>query len=229
VFTGNPGTGKTTVARKLGALFQTMGLLPGSKVVEVDRSKLVASYVGQTAPQVNKVCDDAMGGILFIDEAYTLKGGGSNDFGQEAIDTLLKRMEDDRGKFVVIAAGYEHNMEEFIQSNPGLQSRFTHFLHLADYQPDELFAIFESMAKQNSYTIADDARETAKEVIEEIYRNRGQDFANGRTMRNLFDETKRRLAGRISALSKEERTKDVLTTITAADIPRAGLAEGGAS
>jgi SpoVK/Ycf46/Vps4 family AAA+-type ATPase len=229
VFTGNPGTGKTTVARKLGALFQTMGLLPGSKVVEVDRSKLVASYVGQTAPQVNKACDDAMGGILFIDEAYTLTGGSGNDFGQEAIDTLLKRMEDDRGKFVVIAAGYERNMETFIQSNPGLQSRFTHFLHLADYNPDELFAIFESMAKQNGYMLMDEAREAAKQTIEAIYRSRGQDFANGRTMRNLFDETKRRLAARISALSKEERTKDVLTTITAADIPRSGNAEGGAS
>jgi SpoVK/Ycf46/Vps4 family AAA+-type ATPase len=230
VFTGSPGTGKTTVARKLGALFQTMGLLPSSKVIEADRAKLVASYVGQTAPQVNKVCDDAMGGILFIDEAYTLKGAeGSNDFGQEAIDTLLKRMEDDRGKFVVIAAGYEHNMEIFIQSNPGLKSRFTHFIHLADYKPDELFAIYVSMAKQNGYAITDDAQVLAKEAIEAIYRSRGQDFANGRTMRNLFDETKRRLASRIALLSKEERA-NVLTLITAEDIPRAkNGSDGGAS
>jgi SpoVK/Ycf46/Vps4 family AAA+-type ATPase len=219
VFTGNPGTGKTTVARKLGALFHVMGLLPSAKVVEVDRSKLVASYVGQTAPQVNRVCDDAMGGILFIDEAYTLKGDGGNDFGQEAIDALLKRMEDDRGKFVVIAAGYERNMQAFIQSNPGLQSRFTHFLHLEDYNSDELFAIYESMAKQNGYALTGEAQTLARKAISEIYRNRGQDFANGRTMRNLLDETKRRLASRIALLAKESRTKETLTLITAEDIP----------
>jgi SpoVK/Ycf46/Vps4 family AAA+-type ATPase len=220
VFTGNPGTGKTTVARKLGALFQAMGLLPSAKVIEVDRGKLVGQYVGQTAPQVNKACDDAMGGILFIDEAYTLSGGeGSSDFGQEAIETLLKRMEDDRGKFVVIAAGYKDEMNRFVQSNPGLKSRFTHFLHLDDYTPEELYAIFESMAKQNGYELAGDAQELAKEAVEEIHRNKGKDFANGRTMRNLFDETIRRMGSRLAALPGAERTEQALTRIAAADIP----------
>jgi SpoVK/Ycf46/Vps4 family AAA+-type ATPase len=228
VFTGNPGTGKTTVARKLGALFQSMGLLPSSKVIEVDRSRLVASYVGQTAPQVNQVCNEAIGGILFIDEAYTLSGEGpaKDSFGQEAIDTLLKRMDDDRGKFVVIAAGYQRNMETFIRSNPGLKSRFTHFLHLVDYTPEELYAIYVSMAKQNGYTPVGDALTLVQKVIGEIYQNRSDDFANGRTIRNLFDETKRRLASRIAALPKEERTREVLTLITAADIP---ISKGGAA
>jgi SpoVK/Ycf46/Vps4 family AAA+-type ATPase len=219
VFTGNPGTGKTTVARKLGSLFQAMELLPSSKVIEVDRSKLVASYVGQTAPQVNQVCDSAMGGILFIDEAYTLSGsdGSKDTFGQEAIDTLLKRMEDDRGKFVIIAAGYEQNMQVFIQSNPGLKSRFTHFLHLVDYSPEELYAIYLSMAQQNGYSLTEDAQTAVRDLIMTIYDNRGQDFANGRTIRNLFDETKRHLASRLAKLDKSSRTREVLTQITAMD------------
>jgi len=221
VFTGNPGTGKTTVARKLGALFNAMQMLPSSKIVEVDRGKLVASYVGQTAPQVNQVCDDAMGGILFVDEAYTLSGeqGRADTFGQEAIDTLLKRMEDDRGKFVLIAAGYKNEMEWFIQSNPGLKSRFTHFLHLDDYMPDELYAIFASMTKQNGYTLTDDAQEIAKVLISDIYKNRGRDFANARTVRNFLDDIKRRQASRIAVMEKEERAK-VLTLITAQDFPQ---------
>jgi SpoVK/Ycf46/Vps4 family AAA+-type ATPase len=218
VFTGNPGTGKTTVARKLGSLFKTMGLLPTDGMVETDRSGLVAGYVGQTAPLVNAMCDRAMGGILFIDEAYSLTAGGGG-FGQEAIDALLKRMEDDRGKFVVIAAGYEKEMETFIQANPGLKSRFTHFLHLADYNPDELYAIFASMAKGNGYSLSPGAEEQARTAIEEIHRNRGRDFANGRTMRNLFDDTVRRMSGRLAAMTSEERTAAALSTITAEDIP----------
>jgi SpoVK/Ycf46/Vps4 family AAA+-type ATPase len=219
VFTGNPGTGKTTVARRLGQLFLAMGLLPSDKIVETDRAGMVASYVGQTAPQVNAVCDKAMGGILFIDEAYTLAGtGGSDSFGQEAIDTLLKRMEDDRGKFVVIAAGYEKEMQWFIEANSGLKSRFTHFLHLADYKPDELYAIFASMAKGNGYTLSAEAQETAKAAIVDIHRNKGKEFANGRTMRNLFDDTIRRMGSRLAA-GAEEQTEEMLTLIHAGDIP----------
>jgi SpoVK/Ycf46/Vps4 family AAA+-type ATPase len=223
VFTGNPGTGKTTVARKLGKLFQAMKLLSDSKVIEVDRSQLVASYVGQTGPQVNKACDSAMGGILFIDEAYALiSESGHDEFGQEAVNTLLKRMEDDRGKYTVIAAGYKDEMNRFIESNPGLKSRFTHFIHLEDYNPSELSAIYQSMAKQNGYTLTKDAETRMQEAAVEIYHNRGKDFANGRTMRNYFDETKRCLAGRVSKLEKAERTKMVLTTIIAEDFPPPG-------
>ncbi|MDR0584832.1 MAG: AAA family ATPase, partial [Treponema sp.] len=224
VFTGNPGTGKTTVARKLGALFKAMGLLPSGKVIEVDRSKLVAGYVGQTAPQTNKIIDEAMGGILFIDEAYTLAQGGQDAFGQEAIDTLLKRMEDDKGRFVVIAAGYRREMERFISSNSGLESRFTKFFNLVDYTAAELQSIYEHTAAKNGYTIAGDARPVLAKAVQAIYAGRGETFANGREMRKLFEETRRRQAARLARLDKTERTAQALGTITAGDIP---VQEGG--
>ena len=217
-FYGNPGTGKTTVARKLGALFEAMELLPSSRFVETDRSGLVAGYVGQTAPMVNEMCDKAMGGILFIDEAYTLSSGGDS-FGKEAIDALLKRMEDDRGKFVVIAAGYKNEMQSFIQANPGLKSRFTHELELEDYTPDELFAIFASMAESKGNTLSDKAARLAKEAITDIHKRKGKDFANGRTMRNFLDDTIRKMSGRIAKLPEAQRNIEMLSTITEADIP----------
>ena len=221
IFTGNPGTGKTTVARLLGELFHAMKLLPSSKVIECDRSKLVGQYVGSTAPLVNEMCDKAMGGILFIDEAYTLAGDGINtdSYGKEAIDTLLKRMEDDRGKFVVIAAGYEKEMQNFISANPGLKSRFTHFLHLADYKTDELFELFKLYAKKDNYNISSPAGEVVYEAIEEIWKNRGKDFANGRTIRNLFDDTVRHMSSRVAALPIEQQTKEALITFLPEDIP----------
>ena len=221
VFTGNPGTGKTTVARLLGKLFHAMKLLPSSKVIETDRSGLVGQYVGSTAPLVNQKCDEAMGGILFIDEAYTLARDGVNtdSFGKEAIDTLLKRMEDDRGKFVVIAAGYEKEMQNFISANPGLKSRFTHFLNLADYNTDELFELFKLYAKKDNYIISSQAGEVAYSAIEEIWKNRGKDFANGRTIRNLFDDTVRRMSSRVATLPIEQQTKEALTTFLQEDIP----------
>ena len=220
VFTGNPGTGKTTVARLLGKLFYAMQLLPSDKVVETDKSKLVAQYVGQTPKLVNKVIDNAMGGVLFIDEAYTLAGDGINKdtYGQEAIDTLMKRMEDDRGKFVVIAAGYENEMQNFLSANSGLKSRFTHFIHLEDYNPDELFELYCLYAKKSNYIIHQSSIAKLKEAIQNIYDNRGSDFANGRTIRNFFDETTRKLNTRIAKLPESEQTKEVLLTITEQDI-----------
>ena len=219
VFTGNPGTGKTTVARLLGKLFYAIKLLPSDKVVEVDKSKLVGQYVGETPKLVNNVIDSAMGGVLFIDEAYGIVGDGINKepYGQEAIDTLMKRMEDDRGKFIVIAAGYEKEMLNFISANPGLKSRFTHFIHLDDYNTDELYELFCLYAKQKECKLSLDAKDIAYSAIEEIYKNRGKDFANGRAIRNLFDATLQNQASRLGTLSNLEG--EVLTTILGEDIP----------
>jgi len=218
-FYGNPGTGKTTVARKLGTLFQTMGLLPTDNMLEVTRADLVAEHVGGTAPLVNKVCDKALGGILFVDEAYDLCRDTNDSFGNEAVTTLLKRMEDDRGKFLVIAAGYRKEMDDFLQTNSGFKSRFTHFLELDDYEPDELFAILASMAKSNDYRLTSEAEIFAKEAIADIHRKKGKDFANGRTMRNLLDDTIRKMSARTAKLSEAQRTVEALSTITAEDIP----------
>ncbi|MBQ0003387.1 MAG: AAA family ATPase [Treponema sp.] len=220
VFTGNPGTGKTTVARILGKLFKSIGLLPEDRVLEVARGEMVGQYLGSTAPLVNSVCDNAIGGTLFIDEAYTLNQGKDDQFGHEAIDTLLKRMEDDRGKYVVIAAGYKHNMDDFIQSNPGLKSRFTTFIHLEDYNTNELFALFELYAKKEKFIIDESAIENLKSCISSIYENRGPDFANGRTIRNFYDKVKEKQSSRIVKLSKEERSK-VLCILASDDISNA--------
>ncbi|OQY40668.1 MAG: hypothetical protein B6229_01085, partial [Spirochaetaceae bacterium 4572_7] len=220
VFTGNPGTGKTTIARKLGELFKAIGLLPSGHVVETDRSNLVAQYTGQTAPNVNKYCDKAMGGILFIDEAYTLSGteGGSDSFGQEAIDALLKRMEDDRGKFIVIVAGYKNEMDGFLSSNPGLKSRFTNFFHLSDYLPNELFDIFTLISKGKGYLISDDARIKLKKVFIDIYAKRGKNFANGREARNIFETAVKMQGARLSNLDLKGLTKESYMLLTADDI-----------
>lgn len=220
VFTGNPGTGKTTVARIMGKLFKAIGLLPTSEVHEVARGEMVGQYVGSTAPLVNSVCDRAIGGTLFIDEAYTLNQGRDDQFGHEAIDTLLKRMEDDRGKYVVIAAGYKQNMEDFIQSNPGLKSRFTTFIHLEDYNPEQLYALFVLYAKKEKFIIADDAVAALKDCISYIYENRGADFANGRTIRNFYDKVKEKQSSRIVKLTKEDRSK-VLCLLSSEDIKAA--------
>lgn len=217
VFTGNPGTGKTTVARILGKLFKAIGLLPNDSVLEVARGEMVGQYVGSTAPLVNSVCDKAMGGTLFIDEAYTLNQNSSDTFGHEAIDTLLKRMEDDRGKYVVIVAGYKSNMDDFIQSNPGLKSRFTTYIHLDDYNADELYSLFELYATKEKFIIDNSAKDTLKECINFIYENRGPDFANGRTIRNFYDSVKEKQASRISSLSKDERAK-ILCILAEQDI-----------
>ena len=217
VFTGNPGTGKTTVARILGKLFKAIGLLPNDSVLEVARGEMVGQYVGSTAPLVNSVCDKAMGGTLFIDEAYTLNQNSSDTFGHEAIDTLLKRMEDDRGKYVVIVAGYKRNMDDFIQSNPGLKSRFTTYIHLEDYNADELYSLFELYATKEKFIIDDSAKGTLKDCINFIYENRGSDFANGRTIINFYDIVKEKQSSRISSLSKDERAK-ILCVLSDQDI-----------
>lgn len=212
--TGNPGTGKTTVARILGKLFCSIGLLSSDKVIETDRSKIVAKFVGHTAQNVQRLCDDATGGILFIDEVYTL---ATDDFGREASDTLMKRMEDDRGKFVVVVAGYENKMREWLQTNEGLSSRFTHHIHIEDYNPDELYGLFRLFAKKEGLALTENAENHCRIVINHIWENRGRDFANGRTIRKLFDTVVRKKNSRLISLQKSERTKEVLTTIEESD------------
>jgi len=222
VFTGNPGTGKTTIARKLGKLFKAIGYLPTDKVIEVDRGKLVGQYVGQTAPLVLRICDEARGGILFIDEAYTLTGveeGLSDSFGQEAIDTLLKRMEDDRGNMVVIAAGYKNEMARFIKSNPGLQSRFTNYINLEDYSPNELLQIFQLNVNTSGRKLEKEALSQLELIFKEIYEKRDKTFANGRTVRKLFEDTLKEQATRLSKLPQEMLTQEEMLLIKKEDIP----------
>jgi SpoVK/Ycf46/Vps4 family AAA+-type ATPase len=206
IFTGNPGTGKTTLARKLGEIFASIGLLDRGHVVEADRSTMVAQYVGQTAKQVQKLCDQAQGGILFIDEAYTLKQHDNDIFGQEAIDTVLKRMEDDRGKFMVIAAGYEKEMQDFITSNPGLKSRFKeeNIFNLPDYDAKELFDIFQIFAKKGGYELNAEAAEKLQKVLLEMYDHRDKNFGNGRTVRNLYEQCLARRAARLQNAPDDE-------------------------
>jgi SpoVK/Ycf46/Vps4 family AAA+-type ATPase len=219
VITGNPGTGKTTVARIMGKIFEGLGLLDSGHVVEVDRSKLVAGYIGQTAPLTNKACDSAMGGILFIDEAYSLAKGSNNDFGQECIDTLLKRMEDDRGKFMVIAAGYKGPMEQFLTANEGLKSRFTKYFSLADYTPEELAAIFESLAAKQSYIVPPETSERVVAFFKDRCGRKTRDFANGREARNLMDEARKNQAERLSNADIASMAKEDSLTFLPEDIP----------
>ena len=191
VFLGNPGTGKTTVARLLGKIFKAMGILKNGHVIEVDRSGLVGQYIGETALKTEKVISEAIGGLLFIDEAYTLiKQGNQQDFGREAIDILLKRMEDKSGEFVVIIAGYPEEMMSFINSNPGMKSRFSHFFTFEDYSPEELVDIFKLTSEKEEYTIKEDALEILKKELVRVYRKRDKTFGNARLVRNLFNEAK---------------------------------------
>lgn len=216
VFTGNPGTGKTTVARLLGELYAAIGALKSGQLVEVDRSGLVAGYVGQTAMKTAQVIDSALGGVLFIDEAYSLASGGENDFGREAIETLLKAMEDHRDELVVIVAGYSGPMERFISSNPGLESRFNKYIHFPDYTPDELRGIFLLNCEKNGYVLSPEADEALSALLARLYEGRDENFGNGRTVRNLFEDAVSRQADRLAAL--EAPTRDELMTLLPQDL-----------
>ena len=215
VFTGNPGTGKTTVARIMARIYHSLDILSKGQLVEVDRSGLVAGYVGQTAIKTAKVIDKAMGGVLFIDEAYALNGRSENDFGQEAIDTILKAMEDHRDDLVVIVAGYTELMDRFIHSNPGLESRFNRFLEFADYTTDELVAIFRMQCKKGCYTLDEGVEDLVRDYIAE--ENADSDsFGNARGVRNIFEHILVAQNNRLAAMEKV--TKEDLMKITEEDI-----------
>lgn len=215
VFTGNPGTGKTTVARLLAGIYKDLGVLQKGHLVETDRSGLVAEYVGQTAVKTNQIIDKALDGILFIDEAYSLIKGGNEDYGSEAIATLLKRMEDDRDRLVVILAGYTNEMEDFINSNPGLRSRFNRYIHFEDYSAEELYEIFCLQMKKNEYTMTEDNCNLLKKYFVDIVNNKPKDFGNARFVRNLFERAVQNQANR---LAKEGNlTRDMLKEIKVED------------
>ena len=216
VFMGNPGTGKTTVARLISGLYAAIGVLSKGQLVEVDRSGLVAGYVGQTALKTQEVIKSALGGVLFIDEAYSLSAGGENDFGREAIETILKAMEDHRDDLIVIVAGYDGPMENFLSSNPGLESRFNKYFYFPDYNGEQLMSIFRAQCEKNGYQLTEEADKAAVAMFTKLYEERDDNFGNGRDVRNCFEDMIVRQANRVAVM--EEPGKDDLMTVMPEDL-----------
>lgn len=216
VFMGNPGTGKTTIARLMGGLYAAIGVLSKGQLVEVDRSGLVAGYVGQTALKTQEVIQSALGGVLFIDEAYALSSGGENDFGREAIETILKAMEDHRDDLIIIAAGYTEPMQRFLDSNPGLESRFNKYIHFPDYTGEELMQIFRGLCEKNCFTLSEEAETAARDAFATMYGSRNDNFGNGRDVRNFFEDMMVRQSNRVAAM--ENPDKAALMTVLPEDL-----------
>lgn len=218
VFMGPPGTGKTTIARLVGRLYKHLGYLDKGHLIETDRAGMVAGYVGQTAIKVNDIINESIGGVLFIDEAYSLTPqDGGRDFGSEAVDTLIKRMEDLRNKFVVIVAGYTEPMKLFVESNPGLRSRFNRFFKFEHFLPNQLLQVFESFCKKADFILTDDAKEKLLDTFEMLYEKRDEGFGNARVVRNLFERCIQNQSNRIVSIPKI--TKVILQSIEELDIP----------
>jgi AAA+ superfamily predicted ATPase len=216
VFTGSPGTGKTTVARILASIFSSLEVIDKGHLIETDRSGMIAEYVGQTAVKVDKLVNESIGGVLFIDEAYSLSTDSSEDFGKEAIATLLKRMEDNRDNLIVIVAGYTDKMKDFIDMNPGLKSRFNRFIQFDDYSPSELVSIFKKMCEASDYILNQEVELILTQEFTKIYEARDKSFGNGRFVRNMFEKTIENLSNRIS--KSKQITKELLITIEKEDL-----------
>ncbi|MWB93837.1 AAA family ATPase [Flavobacterium sp. GA093] len=218
VFLGPPGTGKTSVARLLSRIFKHLGFLSKGQMYETDREGMIAGFVGQTAAKVDKVVEESIGGVLFIDEAYGLtQNSFGNDYGAEAVNTLLKRMEDHRDDLAVVVAGYTEPMKIFVESNPGLRSRFNRFFHFDHFSPAELFQIFESFCAKSDFIISEDAKEKLKDTFELLYEKKDESFGNARVVRNLFEKCVQNQANRIVKIKKI--SKKTLKTLTEEDIP----------
>ena len=225
VFLGPPGTGKTSVARLLGRIFKHLGFLSKGQLCETDREGMVAGYVGQTATKVDKIVQESMGGVLFIDEAYSLTQNSlGNDYGAEAVNTLLKRMEDEREDLAVIVAGYTQPMKLFIESNPGLRSRFNRYFTFKHFTPQELYQIFENFCKKSDFTISEEAKEKLNDTFDLLYSKKDEGFGNARVVRNIFEKCVQNQANRIIKL--KTISSEILKTLTEEDVPEPKETEG---